>query len=89
MKHTYNVKISIISIKIVIKITCLFFHTEIIMKVANTENPPYRPTLPKNSNKDYIGGMETIMYDCLNEDPQNRPNFIIIEKRIKDSTGYK
>ncbi|XP_076096388.1 atrial natriuretic peptide receptor 1-like [Mytilus galloprovincialis] len=64
-----------------------FTSQEILMKVAHTENPPYRPTLPKNSNKDYIGGMETIMYDCLNEDPQKRPNFIIIEKKIKDSTG--
>ncbi|XP_052104261.1 atrial natriuretic peptide receptor 1-like [Mytilus californianus] len=64
-----------------------FTSQEIIMKVINAENPPFRPTLAKSSNNDFMGGMETIMYDCLNEDPQKRPYFMIIGKRIKDLTG--
>ncbi|XP_052058867.1 atrial natriuretic peptide receptor 1-like [Mytilus californianus] len=67
----------------------MFTSLEIIMKVINTENPPFRPSLPKTTNKDFMRGIETIMYDCLNEDPQNRPYFMIIGKRIKDATGDK
>ncbi|CAC5420572.1 ANPRA [Mytilus coruscus] len=74
--------------KLVTSLIPLIFHTEIIMKVINTENPPFRPSLPKTTNKDFMGGIETIMYDCLNEDPQNRPHFMIIGKRIKDVTGF-
>ncbi|CAG2191233.1 Receptor-type guanylate cyclase daf-11,Guanylate cyclase 2G,Receptor-type guanylate cyclase gcy-23,Atrial natriuretic peptide receptor 2,Soluble guanylate cyclase 88E,Soluble guanylate cyclase gcy-36,Receptor-type guanylate cyclase gcy-29,Guanylate cyclase soluble subunit alpha-1,Receptor-type guanylate cyclase gcy-8,Receptor-type guanylate cyclase gcy-28,Head-specific guanylate cyclase,Guanylate cyclase soluble subunit alpha-2,Speract receptor,Guanylate cyclase 32E,Soluble guanylate cyclase gcy-35,Guanyla len=63
-------------------------HDKIILKVINIENPPFRPTLPKSNNKDFSRGIDTLMYDCLKEDPQNRPNFMIIGKRIKEATGF-
>ncbi|XP_071165656.1 atrial natriuretic peptide receptor 1-like isoform X2 [Mytilus edulis] len=66
----------------------MFTSLEIILKVINIENPPFRPTLPKTNNKDFSRGIDTLMYDCLKEDPQNRPNFMIIGKRIKEATGF-
>ncbi|CAC5361262.1 Guanylate cyclase 32E,Guanylate cyclase soluble subunit beta-2,Head-specific guanylate cyclase,Retinal guanylyl cyclase 2,Heat-stable enterotoxin receptor,Receptor-type guanylate cyclase gcy-28,Guanylyl cyclase, membrane,Speract receptor,Receptor-type guanylate cyclase gcy-13,Guanylyl cyclase GC-E,Soluble guanylate cyclase gcy-31,Soluble guanylate cyclase gcy-36,Soluble guanylate cyclase 88E,Guanylate cyclase soluble subunit alpha-2,Retinal guanylyl cyclase 1,Soluble guanylate cyclase gcy-35,Receptor-type len=60
---------------------------EIINRVRKGEDPPYRPLIPDNSNipdKAY-----NLMTSCWNENPDFRPEFSNIRKKLIDLNGGK
>ncbi|VDI06466.1 atrial natriuretic peptide receptor B [Mytilus galloprovincialis] len=60
---------------------------EIINRVRKGEDPPYRPLIPDNSNipdKAY-----NLMTSCWNENPDFRPDFSNIRKKLIDLNGGK
>jgi len=66
----------------------MVFISEIIEKVIKTEDPPFRPSIPKELYDKNLLGIQSIMDDCLCERSHNRPSFAAIVKRLKETTGY-
>ena len=66
----------------------MVFISEIIEKVIKTEDPPFRPSIPKALYDKNVIGIKSIMDDCLCERSHNRPSFAAIVKRLKETTGY-
>ena len=64
------------------------FISEIIEKVIKTEDPPFRPSIPKALYDKNVIGIKSIMDNCLCERSHNRPSFAAIVKRLKETTGY-
>ena len=58
----------------------LFLETiEIIKEVRD---PPCRPEIPKDEGETEIAGLVSLMSDCWAENPDRRPSFEEIKKRL-------
>ncbi|XP_022256014.1 atrial natriuretic peptide receptor 1-like, partial [Limulus polyphemus] len=53
---------------------------DILQKVKNITNPPFRPTIPTD---DCSPDLMSLISDCWNEDPTARPKFPVIKQKIK------
>ena len=65
-----------------INIIFLFFLQEIIQRVKNLEEPPFRPTVPNRIEKDKNEELYKLMKDCWVEEPNIRPDFNEISKSV-------
>jgi hypothetical protein len=50
-------------------------NSDIILRVAKAESPPFRPSANLNSEGDIDPAMIQLMMDCWKEDPELRPTF--------------
>ena len=60
---------------------CIFFQIDIIERVRNRENPPFRPTVCELIDK--AEGLRDLMKNCWMENPDERPTFQAIRKNIE------
>ncbi|CAD5124702.1 DgyrCDS12965 [Dimorphilus gyrociliatus] len=63
---------------------------EIVAKVIENSNPPFRPTCPKDFQSNEEGHkIEELMKECWNENPEDRPSFSKISKNIRGFSSGK
>ena len=75
MTHMYK-------ILVIFKTTTNTHFVEVIEKLIEVFQPPYRPEIPKDDELEDMG-INQLMKSCLNEDPTTRPTFSDVRKQIK------
>lgn len=64
--------------------------TEIIEKIKEESDEPYRPTTPKGMELEADEAkFVTLMNECWSENPNSRPEFLKIVKKVKSLLGGK
>jgi len=55
----------------------------IVEKIKDTRAPFYRPPLPQQESEGVHTGILTLMKQCWNEEPSERPSFNDIARKLK------
>jgi len=55
----------------------------IVEKIKDTRAPFYRPPLPQQESEGVHPGILTLMKQCWNEEPSERPSFNDIARKLK------
>ena len=58
--------------------------TDIIQRLVAHENPPFRPCVGQEDNKNEL---VRLMVDCWHDDPEERPHMYRIVERLKKESG--
>ncbi len=59
------------------------FIIEIVEKIRQVEEPPFRPTMSPDT---CTPGIKELMVECLQENPPDRPDVNIIKHKLKKLT---